>query len=167
MTVESDALWLEEVQGERALAWVGDMNALSLPRLEGDKRFESIRVAAEDIYTAKDRIAYSRYFGGMVHNFWQDDQHVRGIWRQTSLQSYTSEDPQWETVLDIDALATTENENWVYKGYDCLAPDYQHCIVSLSRGGGDAVVIREFDTVCLGTVRGCWKIVGNYDVPAA
>lgn len=147
MLEESDFLWLEEIEGQRALAWVGEMNSLSLPRLEGDKRYADIRAAAEDIYTAKDRIAYGQYFGGLVYNFWQDDEHVRGIWRRTSLQSYASEVTQWETVLDIDALATAEKENWVYKGYDCLAPDYRRCIVSLSRGGGDAVVIREFDTV--------------------
>jgi prolyl oligopeptidase len=158
MKEESDFVWLEEVRGERALAWVRDMNACSLPRLEGDERFEDIRAAAEKIYTAKDRIAYSRYFGGVVHNFWQDDQQVRGIWRRTSLQSYASETPQWETVLDIDALATAENENWVYKGYHCLAPDYRHCIVSLSRGGGDAVVSREFDTVAKRFVEGGFEL---------
>ena len=147
MADESNFLWLEEVDGERALAWVEQMNARSLPGLEGDERFADIRAAAEEIYTAKDRIAYSQYFGAKVINFWQDDENVRGIWRRTSLQSYASENTQWETILDIDALAKEEKENWVYKGYDYLAPDYQRSLVNLSRGGGDAVVVREFDMV--------------------
>lgn len=144
---ESDFLWLEEINGERALAWVEEMNARSLPGLEGDKRYADIKAAAEEIYTAKDRIAYGRYFDAKVHNFWQDDQNVRGIWRRTSLENYASENTEWETVLDLDALAIAEKENWVFKGYDCLAPDYQRCMVNLSRGGGDAVVVREFDMV--------------------
>jgi prolyl oligopeptidase len=138
-------IWLEEVDGEEALTWVSEQNEHSLEQLQGDSRYETLREEALALYEASDRIPYGSYFGGMVHNFWQDENNVRGVWRSTSLESYASEDPVWETVLDIDALAEEEGENWVYKGRSCLPPEYRRCLVRLSRGGGDAVVTREFD----------------------
>ena len=84
--------------------------------------------------------------GKYFYNFWRDDQHVRGLWRRTTLDQYRRKQPRWETVLDIDELAKQENENWVYAGTTCLRPKYERCLLSLSRGGGDAVVVREFDT---------------------
>ncbi len=144
---EDPYLWLEEVDGREALAWVSDQNEHSLDRLQTDPRYETLREEALAIYEASDRIPYGDYDGGMVHNFWQDEEHVRGIWRRTTLDSYASEEPDWETVLDVDALAEKESENWVYKGRTCLPPEYRRCLVRLSRGGGDAVVTREFDAV--------------------
>jgi prolyl oligopeptidase len=138
-------IWLEEVDGEEALAWVAEQNAASLPGLEGDPRFVELEAEALALMEASDRIPYGSYFGGYVHNFWRDENHVRGIWRRTTLDSYATDDPGWETILDIDALADAESENWVYKGRSCLPPEYNICFVNLSRGGGDAVVIREFD----------------------
>jgi len=140
-------IWLEEVDGDRALAWVSEQNEHSLDRLQSDPRYETIRDEALALYEASDRIPYGSYFGGQVHNFWQDEDHVRGIWRRATLESYTTANPAWETVLDVDALAEEEGENWVYKGRSCLPPEYRLCLVNLSRGGGDAVVIREFDAV--------------------
>ena len=139
-------LWLEEVDGDRALAWVSEQNEHSLERLQSDPRYEPLREEALALYEASDRIPYGSYFGGQVHNFWQDENSVRGIWRRTSLDSYATANPDWETVLDIDALAEEEGENWVYKGRSCLPPEYRRCLVNLSRGGGDAVVTREFDS---------------------
>src|SRR5690606_22383191 len=81
--------------------------------------------------------------GNFVYNFWQDSSHQRGIWRRTPLSEYQKSSPQWETLLDIDALASKEDENWVWKGSSCLPPEHQRCLISLSRGGKDAVVIRE------------------------
>ncbi len=144
-TQDDSFLWLEEVDGDRALAWVSEQNEHSLERLQGDARYEPLREEALALYEASDRIPYGSYFGGMVHNFWQDENNVRGVWRRTTLESYASPDPAWETVLDIDALAEEEGENWVYKGRSCLPPEYRRCLVRLSRGGGDAVVTREFD----------------------
>ena len=140
-------IWLEEVDGDRALAWVSDQNEHSLERLQSDERYEPLRDEALAIYEASDRIPYGSYFGGMVHNFWQDQDNVRGVWRRTTLDSYATDSPEWETVLDVDALAEEESENWVYKGRSCLPPEYAKCLVSLSRGGGDAVVTREFNAV--------------------
>ncbi len=143
---EEDAyLWLEEVLGEQALAWVESQNQVSASRLEGDERFAEMKSAALEVYAATDRIAYAGQVGDKVRNFWQDKQHVRGILRTASLESYLAGEPEWETLLDIDALSEQEGENWVYKGSDCLAPEYRHCMVMLSRGGADAVVLREFD----------------------
>ena len=142
---EDPYLWLEEVLGEDALAWVEAQNAESSQRLQSDERFSQVRDAALEVYSATDRIPYAGQAGDKVLNFWQDDQHVRGILRTASLESYLAGEPEWETLLDIDALAESEGENWVYKVSDCLAPDYTRCMLSLSRGGADAVVLREFD----------------------
>lgn len=145
LETEDPYMWLEDVLGERALAWVESQNQVSANRLEGDKRFAQIKGAALEVYAATDRIAYAGQVGDRVRNFWQDKEHVRGILRTASLESYLAGEPEWETLLDIDALSEQEGENWVYKGSDCLAPEYRHCMVMLSRGGADAVVLREFD----------------------
>ena len=142
---ELDYLWLEEIESRASLDWVRKRNSLSLARLEGDRRYETLRQAAIDNYTADDRIPYVTHVRGQVHNFWQDGEHVKGIWRQTTLESYATDSPDWQTVLDIDMLAQQENEDWVYKGRTCLRPDYHLCLIHLSRGGSDAVEIREFD----------------------
>lgn len=138
-------IWLEEVEGEAALKWVAEQNALSLPRLEGDARYEPLRAQAEAIYTSQDRIPYGTLQNDWVYNFWQDETHVRGILRRARLDSYKTDTPDWQTVLDVDALAEAEGENWVYKGRECLAPDFTRCLIDLSRGGKDATVMREYD----------------------
>ncbi len=137
-------LWLEDVEGEKALDWVRAQNKRSLAELEGDSRFEAFHKAALDIYNSEERIAAPSLSGKMVRNFWQDATHVRGLWRQATLESYLTGDPQWETLIDFDRLADEEGENWVFKGVDYLAPDNDRCMVSLSRGGSDAVVRREY-----------------------
>lgn len=144
-TATDPYLWLEEVQGEKALKWVGEQNKSSLKRLEGDKRFQAQMDRSLEIYNAKDKIAYGSISGGSVHNTWRDATYVRGLWRKTSLESYNNGTENWETVLDFDALAKAEDENWVYKGRTCLHGT-NRCLISLSRGGSDAVVVREFDT---------------------
>ncbi len=138
-------LWLEEVEGEDALNWARQHNEKSLGTLTSDPRFEGYEAVATELLNSTDRIAYPRFRGGAVYNFWQDKTHVRGLWRRTSLDSYKNDDPNWETVLDVDALAEVEDENWVYKGVTCLQPTYDRCMVEVSRGGSDASVEREFD----------------------
>jgi len=138
-------LWLEEVEGERALDWAKARNEVALARLSEDPRFEDIRAFAEDVYTAEDRIPYGQIRGDHVYNFWQDDTHVRGIWRRTTLDSYATDAPEWDVLLDLDDLAEAEGENWVWKGAGCLPPENDRCLLRLSRGGADAVVLREFD----------------------
>ncbi len=147
-------IWLEEVEGTDALAWAAQQNALSIPRLQGDARFEEIRAEIEAILTSDDRIPAGALVNGEVFNFWQDREHVRGILRRASLESYASDNTAWETVLDIDALATLENANWVYKGRSCLPSNPSRCLIHLSDGGKDAVVIREFDLAAKNFVDG-------------
>ena len=142
---EDPFLWLEEVEGAEALAWAAEQNAFAVPRLQGDARFESVRKEIENLLTSDDRIPMPDLIDGQIYNFWQDDSHVRGLLRRTSLESYMSDDPQWETIIDIDSLAMKEDANWVYKGRSCLQNDPHRCLLRLSDGGKDAVVLREFD----------------------
>ena len=138
-------LWLEEVDGEEALAWVEERSQRDTAELEAHPTFEAIHEELLSIYTSRDRIPYVSMTGDHLYNFWRDADHVRGIWRRTTLDSYRTENPEWEVVLDIDALAEAEDENWVWKGASGLYPEYDRFLVNLSRGGGDATVVREFD----------------------
>ncbi|MDP3370398.1 MAG: S9 family peptidase, partial [Brevundimonas sp.] len=116
-------LWLEDIEGERAMAWVEARNERSLGVLRGDPRYETLHQQALEIVQSRDRIPAPGFnHDGTIDNFWQDATHVRGIWRTTTLDSYRTETPQWETILDFDALAAAEGANWVYKGATCLPP---------------------------------------------
>ncbi|MGB1724685.1 MAG: prolyl oligopeptidase family serine peptidase [Limisphaerales bacterium] len=152
--LDDQYLWLEEVEGERALEWVHARNKECFDELEADERYGKFLSQAEKLLNAKDRIPYGSIRGKYVYNFWQDAEHVRGIMRRTTPESYRLAKPEWETVLDIDALAKAEDENWVYKGTAWLAPDYERCLIKLSRGGTDASVHREFDMVAKRFVEG-------------
>ncbi|HEY0649484.1 prolyl oligopeptidase family serine peptidase [Phenylobacterium sp.] len=151
--------WMEEIEGARALDWAKAENARSLPQLQNDPRYAGLYADALKIATAKDRIPSVTFAGdGGLWDFWQDADHVRGVWRRTSVESYRTGNPEWKTVLDIDALAKAENANWVWKGGDCLPPDDRLCLVSLSNGGKDAVEVREFDTQTGKFVEGGFKL---------
>ncbi|WP_271009210.1 prolyl oligopeptidase family serine peptidase [Paucibacter sp. B51] len=139
--------WLEEVQGERALAWVKERNQLTLAELQARPEYPGLRREMLDLLNASDRIPQISRKGAWVYNLWQDQNHKRGLWRRSSLGEYKKASPAWETVLDLDALGAAENESWVFAGAHCLAPEYRRCLISLSRGGSDAHVVREFDTV--------------------
>jgi prolyl oligopeptidase len=138
-------LWLEDKDGARAMAWVRAQNARSLPVLQRDPHYATFYKQALKISESTDRIAYPTTLHGEIYNFWQDGVHVRGIWRKTSLASYRSSNPHWTTVLDLDALSAAEHANWVWKGFDCIEPQEDRCMISLSDGGEDAVTEREFD----------------------
>jgi len=139
--------WLEEVQGEKALNWVRERNALSQSELTARPEYAPIKAQMLEVLNAKDRIPAVARRGDWLYNLWQDENNKRGLWRRTTLAEFRKPQPAWETVLDLDALATAEGENWVWAGSTCLAPGYRQCLVSLSRGGADAKVTREFDTV--------------------
>jgi prolyl oligopeptidase len=140
-------LWLEDILGDKQIAWVKEQNAKSLKELEAVKVYRPIYDRTLSILDSQDRIPYPAVRGEMVYNFWQDKDHPRGILRRTPLAAYKTATPSWELVLDIDAMANADNLPWVYKGSDCLAPDYRRCMVTLSRGGSDAAEQREFDAV--------------------
>jgi len=154
-------LWLEEVEGDRALAWVRAQNERSLKTLTADPRFERYHTAALQILEDRSRIPFGALRDGWVYNFWQDDVNVRGLWRRAKRESYETPNPQWETLLDLDALSKKEDKNWVWKGTSCVLPPGQRCIVKLSNGGKDAYLGREFDL----TKREF--VAGGFEIPEA
>lgn len=138
--------YLDEIEGAQAIAFAKAENARSLPRLQSDPRYAQIHAEALKIVTAKDRIPGVAFAGdGSLRDFWQDQDHVQGLWRTVSLGSYRTAAPDWRTLLDVDALARAEGVNWVFGGASCLPPDDRLCLVRLSNGGKDAVTVREFD----------------------
>ena len=142
---DDEFIWLEDVDGERSMAWVEAQNARTAESLQAVPEYDALYQDAMDVLTSDDRIAYPSILGDHITNFWTDADNPRGLWRRTSWESYMSGAPEWETILDIDALGAAEGVNWAYKGATCLAPDYARCLVRLSRGGADAVETREFD----------------------
>jgi prolyl oligopeptidase len=138
-------IWLEDAESPKALDWAKAQNARSLGVLEKDPRYEGLHEAALKIVDATDRIPTPAFRAGSIYNLWQDKDHVQGLWRRTSLHSYRTAAPDWETVLDLDALAKAEGKTWVWRGATCLDPEQVKCLVTLSDGGEDASEAREFD----------------------
>ena len=147
-------LSLEQIDAPAALAWVEGQNAKTAKRLETDPRYAVFHEQARAIFTAPDRIPQPEFRAGGVDNLWQDATHVHGLWRHTSLASYRTGQPIWETLLDLDALSAAEGKNWIWKRAQCLEPEETLCLIELSDGGGDAVEIREFDTAAKQFVAG-------------
>jgi prolyl oligopeptidase len=139
-------LYLDQVDGARALAKVKGWNAASRAKLEAMPGFADYRARALALLSTNQKIAEpDRILGDKVLNYWQDEAHPRGIWRVSSLAAFAAGKPQWRTLIDIDAMSKADGKQWVFKGADCLSPAYVDCMVSLSNGGGDAVEVREFD----------------------
>jgi prolyl oligopeptidase len=139
-------MWLEDVESPRALEWVEARNAATVAELTQHPAYEPIFERTMQILDSDDRIPFPAILGDRLYNFWQDADNPRGVWRRTSWESYLTGEPEWEAVLDIDALAEAEDVPWAYGGTTCLPPDFRRCLVRLSRGGADAVEVREFDT---------------------
>ena len=138
-------LWLEEVDGARALDFARAASTRTLSELRERAEFAQIRDEVRDVLDSRERIAQVAVHGDYLYNFWQDRTNPRGLWRRTTWAEYRKPQPVWEVVLDVDALARGEKENWVWKGAECLPPRGDRCLIALSRGGGDAAVVREFD----------------------
>jgi prolyl oligopeptidase len=137
-------LWLEAIDGEQAMDWVERHNEPTLSRLSGD-RFEQLRGEALDLLDADTRIPGVVRCGEYLYNFWRDASHPRGLWRRTTVEEYRMDSPDWDIIIDVDALAADEEENWVWGGAGIIEPGYTRALVDLSRGGEDASVVREFD----------------------
>lgn len=137
--------WLEEVQGPQALTWVRAQQQVAEQTLQASPRHAALVQGFREVLGSSQRLAPAQQLGAHLYNFWRDAAHPRGLWRRTTLASYRSAAPQWQTVLDLDRLAEEEGESWVWGGSSCLPPQAQRCLISLSRGGGDAHVLREFD----------------------
>ena len=143
--MEDPYIWLEDVEGEEALAWVERQNEQSVAYLESLPLYDELYERSLEILDSDDRIAYPGIRGDHVFNYWRDATNRRGLWRRTPVDDYVAGDPDWDVILDLDALAEAEGEDWVWSGAACLRPDYRICVLELSRGGSDAAVMREFD----------------------
>ena len=144
-TTDDPYLWLEDVTGDEALDWVRAHNEPTVAELTSSERFTQMQSDTLEILSSDDRIPYVRRRGEFVYNFWVDGTNPYGLWRRTTLESYRSAEPEWDVLIDVDALRTAEDENWVWSGASVLRPDYDRALISLSRGGADATVVREFD----------------------
>lgn len=142
---EDPYLWLEDVDGKKAMDFVNQQNKKTSDKFTQEPLYNKIYTKTLEVLNSTDRIAFPSIIGNHIYNFWQDKEHVRGIWRRTTKESYLTGNPVWETLLDIDALAKKDGVKWVYKGSNGLYPNYNRFIINLSNGGGDAVEIREFD----------------------
>jgi prolyl oligopeptidase len=138
-------LWLESTDGQKSLEWVRAHDATTLATLKRYPEFERLYNKNVEVYTSDVRIAYPEIRGKYIYNLWQDAHYERGLWRRTTLPEYLSAKPTWETVLDIDSLSKAEGEGWIFQWAEFLQPECNLCAIGLSRGGGDAVVVREFD----------------------
>lgn len=153
-------LWLEDIYGVKQQAWVRGQNAITTEKLEATAGFTNLQARLLKILNSNDRIPLVAKHGDYYYNFWRDARHPRGIWRFATWNEYLKPEPAWQTVLDLDRLAAQEKENWVWHGYEILQPDYDRCLIKLSRGGTDAEVIREFDLTLREFVAGGFALPG-------
>jgi prolyl oligopeptidase len=153
-------LWLEDITGEDALNWVRTHNEPTLATLGGE-RFEQMRREALEVLDTDARIPYVRRRGEFLYNFWRDAANPRGLWRRTTLERYRTEQPDWDVIIDLDRIAADEDVNWVWAGADVIEPDHTLALISLSRGGSDAAVVREFD------MRTRQFVPGGFELPEA
>src|SRR6185369_4439653 len=137
--------WLEDLDDPAATAWVLARNEETTAALTGSDRFAELRAQAREVLDSVEGLPYPTWRDGYLYNFWRDEAHPRGLWRRTTVDSYRTTEPDWELLLDLDALAAAEDENWVWHGAHGLRPGYQRFLLLLSRGGADACVVREFD----------------------
>jgi prolyl oligopeptidase len=151
-------LWLEDIRGARALAWVKRENAATTQQFVDNAEFAKTRDSILEVLDSDARIPDVSRMGEQLYNFWRDQAHPHGIWRRTTLAEYRKAAPRWETLLDIDALNRAEDKRWVFKGVQCLKPDYARCLIALSPDGGDAVAVREFDIPSKTFVRGGFEL---------
>ena len=146
--------WLEDVTGDKPLDWVRAQNAKTDAALASSPEFKAMEAGIREVLDSDAKIPGVQKIGDWYYNFWKDRNHERGIWRRTTLEEYRKPNPAWETIIDLDALNKAEGENWVWHGADCLRPEYNRCLVALSRGGADADVTREFDVASKRWVEG-------------
>jgi len=158
---DDNNVWLEEVTGAKALDWVRQQNVVSTNELQAQPEFGAIRTRLLAIMDSKERIPFVAKHGKLFYNFWRDEQNPRGLWRRTTLAEYRKANPKWEIVLDLDALAKEEKENWVWKSANVIEPGHDRALISLSRGGADASVVREFD------VKKKQFVAGGFQLPEA
>jgi prolyl oligopeptidase len=138
-------LWLEDVEGEKALNWSREQNKISDEAFKTQPLFTELRDRFLNVFNDKERVIYPDMAGNNVYNLWQDEKNERGLWRRMSKEDYLNGKNEWEPVLDLDKLSAEENRKWVFGGATWLGPDNNLCLLYLSDGGKDESVIREFD----------------------
>ncbi|KQU36205.1 MULTISPECIES: prolyl oligopeptidase family serine peptidase [unclassified Rhodococcus (in: high G+C Gram-positive bacteria)] len=136
--------WLEDVTGDAALEWVRARNERTVDEFTANDEFRTLETDIRSILDTDARIPYARKRGDHLYNFWKDASHPRGLWRRTTMKEYRKDSPAWDVIIDLDALAEAEGENWVWKSAQVLRPSFDRALISLSRGGADASVIREY-----------------------
>ncbi|HET7386057.1 MAG TPA: prolyl oligopeptidase family serine peptidase [Nocardioidaceae bacterium] len=149
---EDPYLWLEDVDGPEALAWVREQSTRTDVALAGTDGFAELERGLREVLDSDEKIPFARKVGDWYYNFWQDADHERGLWRRTTRDGYLADQTDWQTVLDLDALSAAEGETWVWHGATFLRPERTRVLVSLSRGGADADVTREFDLTSMSWV---------------
>jgi prolyl oligopeptidase len=157
LAAEDAFLWLEDRASKQALEWVHRQNEITVAELQGDPAYQATFQTALDLMTAEDNIAVGSALNGHVYNFWQDKTNVLGLWRRTTVASYKTEKPQWETIIDFDMLSAKEGVKWVFSGAGRLYPGFNLCLVSMSPDGGDASEMREFDIETKSFVEGGFR----------
>jgi prolyl oligopeptidase len=155
---EDKFAWLEKADDAKSLSWVENQNKQTVRELTVLPYYSKIEKEVRRIVLAEDRIPFVQVRKSWLYNFWQDAVSKRGVWRRVEAQNFTLKPVPWETLLDLDKLAQDEKENWVWAGTDCLAPQFNRCLIKLSRGGGDAVVVREFDIEAKSFVKGGFEV---------
>jgi prolyl oligopeptidase len=158
---EDKFLWLEDRTSKESLDWVHRQNEVTSGELQGDPSYQAAFETALDLMTAEDNIAVGAALNGHLYNFWQDKTNVLGLWRRTTVASYKTEKPDWETIIDFDVLSAKEGVKWVFSGASRLYPDFNLCLVAMSPDGGDASEMREFD---IGTKS---FVAGGFSAPAS
>jgi prolyl oligopeptidase len=158
--------WLEDVSGDRSMAWVRAENQRTAKVIESDPRFADLQATALKVVESPDRLAIPAINGDQVYNTWRDADHIRGILRRTSLTDYLTAQPHWQTVLDYDALGKQDNQKWVQKGRVCLYPGNELCLVALSAGGEDALTLREFNLTSGKFVEGGFQLPRSKQIVA-
>lgn len=154
---EDNFLWLEDRTSKQSLDWVHRQNEVTVGELQGDPSYQAAFETALDLMTAEDNVAVGAALNGHVYNFWQDKTNVLGLWRRTTVASYKTEKPDWETIIDFDILSAKEGVKWVFSGASRLYPDFNLCLVAMSPDGGDASEMREFDIEAKSFVEGGFR----------
>lgn len=157
MAEDDPYLWLEEIAGDEQLDWVRKHNDPTVAEFSGET-FEQLRTEALEVLDTDARIPYVRRRGEYLYNFWRDADNPRGLWQRTTLASYRRDSPEWDVIIDVDELAAADDENWVWAGADVIEPERTRALVSLSRGGSDAAVVREFDMLTREFVPGGFEL---------
>ncbi len=156
-TLDDPHLWLEDIHGADQLAWAAERTTRTTDWLASDRYTDTVERLLE-VYDSEERIPVVHHRGDHYYNFWRDAEHPRGLWRRTTLASYLTDDPEWDVLLDVDALGREEGTSWVYAGSALLRPTLDRALVSLSPDGGDAVTVREFDLATRSFVPGGFEI---------